>query len=129
MPASKPSNSGEVPELQDRSIKERKYQLFDEPDVGVSTTLKPFSEYVKETPPTSLSPGLKGALFGAAVVVVFLFLAAMFSLVGSKGERKPEALRAPARTDRTVRATGAPQLHHSDAHTSTTGWKRSANHG
>jgi hypothetical protein len=92
MASDKPPVNREAVEPSDQSIKARKFQLFEErKDSG--TTSKRFTEYVLNTPPTPLAPGVKVALGAVAVVVVLLLLA---SLVMRPSKRRHATL-APDR--------------------------------
>jgi hypothetical protein len=68
----------EAMEPQDQSIKARKRQLFEEPQTDSAPTIKTFDAYLRETPPFGLSPGVKAALWVVGVLVVLLFLLALF---------------------------------------------------
>jgi hypothetical protein len=81
-------------EQQDQSIKARKHELFEEPQTADTPTsvLKPFSVYVRDTPPAPMSKGMKATLWVLGALVVLLFLAALFF-----GGRRPRPGRADAR--------------------------------
>jgi hypothetical protein len=84
-------------EQQDQSIKARKHELFEEPQTADGAgALKPFSVYVRETPPAPMSKGMKATLWAIGVLVVLLFLAALF--FGGRRPRPHRAERARART-------------------------------
>ena len=73
IPSSTPS------EDQDRSIKARKSQLFDDSQHEIPVvTKKPFSEYLKTVPATPLSPSQRTIFWSIAGFIALLFLAAIF---------------------------------------------------
>ena len=78
-------------EHQDQSIKDRKFQLFEEtkPD-GDGVLRKPFSQYVRQAPPAPLSPVIKASLWATGVLVALLFLGAIF--IGPKVRKRQAAL-------------------------------------
>ena len=77
--ASEKRPPGEAHEHTDQSIKARKGQLFEaKTSTEVTSKSKTFTECVKDTPPTPMSPAVKAALWGVAVLVVLLFLGALF---------------------------------------------------
>ena len=77
--ASEKRPPGEAHEHTDQSIKARKGQLFEaKTSTEVTSKSKTFTEYVKDTPPTPMSPAVKAALWAVAVLVVLLFLGALF---------------------------------------------------
>ena len=122
MDPKKPEAPPEVQEQQDQSIKARKYQLFEEHE-QTGGAVKPFTEYVRATPPAALSPVMKAVLWGVGALVVLLFLAAF--LVGRppkhlKTRRAALSLDRPAVGWLTM-ADPIPQI--------STGLGRCANHG
>ena len=92
MAAENPDAPREAVEHQDQSIKVRKSQLFEEPKHEAGST-RPFSAYLKETPPAPLPAGVKAALGATAAVVVLLLLGALLF-----GHPRPAA--GPKRADR-----------------------------
>lgn len=64
-------------EHQDQSIKVRKSQLFEPSTQFDSPVVRPFTEYLRTTPPAPLSTTVRGVLWAVGVLVVLLFLAAM----------------------------------------------------
>jgi hypothetical protein len=93
--------SRDAVEHQDQSIKVRKSQLFEaaQPAGPATAAVKPFAEYVRETPAAPLSPGVKAWLWGVAALVALLFLAA---LLFGPGHRAPRHRRADRPNDRPV---------------------------
>src|SRR5438128_5627763 len=92
MASEKPPVPREATEQQDQSIKARKFQLFEQrTETGV--VAKRFAEYVRDTPPALLSPGVKAGLGAVAVLVVLLLLAALLV----KPPRKRHAVDASPR--------------------------------
>ena len=79
---------------EEQSIKARARLIYDdEPLVsGSSTPRKPFSEYLRETPPTPLSPLLKGLLYALGILVTLLLIGALV-----KGPKPKPATKTPAR--------------------------------
>jgi hypothetical protein len=82
-------------EHQDQSIKARKFQLFDEGKPEEGGPLRPFAEYVRQTPAASLSPVVKASLWATGVLAILLFIAAMLGW-GTKTRRR-QAEVAPSR--------------------------------
>jgi len=82
-------------ESDEQSIKARKNQIFEaraaEVEVGGA---KPFSAYVKATPPAPLSASTKAALAGLGVLIALLFLATLMA----EPPHKPAAIDRPTRT-------------------------------
>jgi hypothetical protein len=98
MASDKPPVSRESVEHEDQSIKVRKSHLFEPTDEGPAEVL-PFEEFLRSTPPTPLSPGVKAALWVVGAIVALLFLAALLS-VGRSSRPRGRADRAPVyRTD------------------------------
>lgn len=91
MASEKPPTSNEAFEPQDQSIKSRKFQLF-ETRAPEGTVVKPFTEYVKNTPPAPLSPAMKGVVWGVGALVVILLLAALFAGRAPKPKKRQTAL-------------------------------------
>ncbi len=73
---------------QEQSIKARERELFVKPsqDAG-GKPLRPFADYLRETPAIPLSPTTKVVLWMVAIVVAMLFLAAIARLVLRHGGR------------------------------------------
>ena len=83
MSSKKPPASHSMPmEEQDRSIKARKNQLFDNPALAdePAPTKMPFAAYLKTVPATPATPAQKQAFWSLAAVVLILFLASLLSL-------------------------------------------------
>jgi hypothetical protein len=93
MASDKPPVSRESVEHEDQSIKVRKSQLF-EPTAQGPAEVRPFEEFLRSTPPTPLSPGVKAALWVVGAIVALLFLAALLS-VGRSTRPRGRADRAP----------------------------------
>jgi hypothetical protein len=69
----------EAHENTDQSIKARKGQLFESrKSTEDAVKAKAFREYIKDTPPTPMTSGIKAALWAVAVLVGLLFLASLF---------------------------------------------------
>jgi hypothetical protein len=94
MATEKPPPSGEAPEQQDQSIKARKFQLFERQQLGGAGALRPFADYVRQTPPAPMATPIKASLWALAVLVALLFLAAMFSGRGPNVRRRHASLPA-----------------------------------
>ena len=79
MSSKKPPASSSMPmEEQDRSIRARKNQLFDDSNHDLPTISKrPFADYLKTTPGAPPTQGQKTAFWSIAAVVILLFLAAI----------------------------------------------------
>ena len=86
---------------QERSIKDRGNELFVEPEVRVPERppVKPFEVYLRETPAEPMSTGAKVLLWVVGVVVLLLFVAALWRI-----QRRP---RARPRAEAASPATGA----------------------
>ncbi|MCA1684488.1 MAG: hypothetical protein LC745_00580 [Planctomycetia bacterium] len=92
-------------EHQDQSIKARKFQLFEgssPDDDGDGDALKPFSYYVGRAPAAPLTPVVKVSLWATGVLVLLLFLAAMFL----PKSRKRQAALTPERPAAVARHAG-----------------------
>ncbi|MFO0889435.1 MAG: class I SAM-dependent methyltransferase [Isosphaeraceae bacterium] len=65
---------------QERSIKERERELFVAPEEksAAKTPVKPFAVYLRETPAEPLSTAVKVILWAVGIVVVLLFVAAIW---------------------------------------------------
>ncbi len=80
-----PSESRNLPE-QERSIKARSHELFVDQSPSVSgRPVKPFPEYLRETPAEPMSAAAKALLLFAALVVGALFLAAIWRVTKRHG--------------------------------------------
>ena len=88
-------------EKQDQSIKARKNELFVEEQALQTGPRKKLRDYLKDTPAAPLSKNVKLSLWGSAVPVVLLFVAALLSRqsLGRQGARRddhpPHAKPAP----------------------------------
>jgi hypothetical protein len=82
-----------APREQEQIIKAKKQQLF-EADEPVAGPLKPFAQYVRETPAAPLSVGVKALLWGAGVVVVLILLYALIRGPRPRARPAPRADRA-----------------------------------
>jgi hypothetical protein len=85
---------GDIPESQDQSIKSRKTQLFEDEPLDGNLATQSFAQYLKTTPPAPLAPWFNIALWALGVVVLLLFLAAIFS--GRHGTPRRKASERPA---------------------------------
>ncbi len=75
-------------EAQDKSIKDRKQQLYERDASPVLVgSGKSFKEFLRDTPPNPLSAGMKAALFAAGAVVAVLLILALMRVAG--GPKKP----------------------------------------
>jgi hypothetical protein len=68
----------EAVEQQDQSIKVRKSLIFEPTQHADGAVIKPFPEYLKTVPAAPLTPVVKAALWCVGVLIVLLFLAALF---------------------------------------------------
>ena len=96
MPAHDPHHH----EAQDRSIKARKHQLFEDDDVDHGPR-RTFAQALRETPAAPLDPVARGALWVVGVLVILLLLAAFAKLGTRKPKPRPAAAASrvtPART-------------------------------
>ena len=69
-----------APREQEQSIRARKQLIFGEeelPGQGRRATTKPFSEYLRTTPPAPLSTATKAMLWAVGAVVVLLLIAVL----------------------------------------------------
>jgi len=90
-----PAESRNLPE-QERSIKAREHELYFNPlSEKDARSLKPFPEYLRETPAQPLSAATKAVLWIVAVLVVLVFLAALWRAIHHRGGR-PRHKAAPA---------------------------------
>ncbi len=103
-----PTDRRNMPE-QELSIKEREQQLFLESShEQVQEPVRPFAEYLRETPAAPLSVEVKVLLWIAAVVTGILFAAAVWKASrSSTAHTKPRPAR-PAAEDSTQVAPGLP---------------------
>ena len=101
-PENKPAPR-EAGEQQERSIKERKHHLFEEPQRVETGAVKPFSVYLRDTPPAPMSTPVKAALWTVGVLAVLLLLAALLS-----GGRRPPRPKVGAQTTAPVAVAPAP---------------------
>lgn len=80
MSATKPQ-----PEEQDRLIREKTQQLFEDDEAPLETGLhKTFKEYLRETPAAPVPAWINAALWAAGVLVLLLLLAALLRSGRSK---------------------------------------------
>jgi hypothetical protein len=81
------AESRNIPE-QERSIKAREHELYAKPlsETDAQAT-KPFPDYLRATPALPLSPATKTMLWVLAVVVVLVFLAAIWRASQHRGPR------------------------------------------
>ncbi len=93
-------------EKQDQSIKARKKELFVEEQDLQTGPRKKLRDYLKETPAAPLSKNVKLSLWGSAVPVVLLFVAALLS----SGSRSTAKAKAPEEMIIPQRAKPAPPL-------------------
>lgn len=83
-------------ENEEQSIKARAKLIYDDKPApsGPMIPRKPFVQYLRETPPTPLSPMVKALLYVIAVVAVLLLIAAMVKGPKPKPTVKASELRA-----------------------------------
>jgi len=80
-----PSYPRNLPE-QEHSIKARSHELFVEPDqVAAPKRTKPFTSYLRETPALPLSPLATSMLWILGILVIVLFLAALWRITHRRG--------------------------------------------
>jgi hypothetical protein len=84
-------------EKQDQSIKARKNELFVEEQALQTGPRKKLRDYLKDTPAAPLSKNVKMSLWGSAVPVVLLFLAALFSQGNRSVAKAPSEMIIPSR--------------------------------
>jgi hypothetical protein len=99
VPQARPKVISAAGREQEQSIRERKQLLFEEDEAPTRPALepepvKPFPEYLRTTPAAPLSGLARAILWGAGLLVVLLFVAALVKM----GNRpaKPTPTRAPA---------------------------------
>jgi hypothetical protein len=94
-----PSEPQSLPE-QEISIKARSHELFVESQpVEVAPPVKPFPVYLRETPAVPISGTIKAVLWMVGIIVVLLFIAAVWRLMIRHGSARPPArARVAART-------------------------------
>jgi hypothetical protein len=92
-PPSRPGPTREALEHQDQSIKARKSELFDARHAEPGRVVRPFAEYLRETPATPLSPGWKAGLWALGALVALLLVASLAKSVGGRSSagRPPAA--------------------------------------
>jgi hypothetical protein len=89
-----PSQPRNMPE-QEHSIKARSHEVFVEPSQGAAPrATKPFPLYLRETPAQPLSPLANTVLWILGIIVVVLFLAALWRITHRRG---PASRPRPAR--------------------------------
>jgi hypothetical protein len=95
-----PSESRNLPE-QERSIKARSHEVFvDQTPSTPGRPVKPFPEYLRETPAEPMSAVAKALLLFAALVVGALFLAAIWRITKRHGPtRQPRPATKAALLD------------------------------
>jgi hypothetical protein len=97
MASESPTPPREALEQQDLSIKARKHELFEKREPPSDhATIKPFSQYVRDTAPAPLSPAAKATIWGVGILVALLFLAALFGGRGPRPARARQASVTPA---------------------------------
>jgi hypothetical protein len=80
-----PSHPRNMPE-QEHSIKARSHELFVDPtQLAASRPTKPFPAYLRETPAQPLSPLATTVLWILGIIVVVLFLAALWRITHRRG--------------------------------------------
>jgi hypothetical protein len=97
MPSQKPEPKPEPkpPREQEQSIKARKTELFEEHSATAAGPVKPFPQYLAETPAAPLSKVEKRALWAVAALAVLLLLAA-FATIRPQKKRIVYKSRTPA---------------------------------
>jgi hypothetical protein len=99
-----PAESRNLPE-QERSIKAREHELYLKPlPPDGAQARKPFAAYLRETPAEPLSTAIKTMLWIVAVLVVLIFLAAIWRVsqhlsTRSRHQAAPPAARSAALAD------------------------------
>jgi len=82
---------------QERSIKAREHELYVKPrSPDGELPRKPLREYLRETPAERLSPTTKTILWIVAVLVVVVFLAAIWRVIHRRGGRVRHRAAPPA---------------------------------
>ncbi|MDG3002525.1 hypothetical protein [Paludisphaera mucosa] len=84
---------------QEISIKRREHELFVDDSLAEAAPVKPFSEFLRDTPATPLSGGVKAGLWAIALVAALLFGAALWRLVNRQSSTRP-ARKARSKTSR-----------------------------
>ena len=82
-------------EKQDQSIKARKNELFVEEQALQTGPRKKLRDYLKDTPAAPLSKNVKLSLWGSAVPVVLLFIAALLSGGNRSTAKAPDEMIIP----------------------------------
>jgi hypothetical protein len=101
-----PTDRHNMPE-QELSIKEREQQLFVESaGIPLQEPVRPFVEYLRETPAAPLSTEVKMLLWIVAVVVGILFAAALWK-VSRSSTAHPKPRPAPPAAEDTTRLSAA----------------------
>lgn len=99
------------PEEQDRLIREKTQQLFEDDEVSVETgPRKTFKQLLRETPATPLPAWINAALWAAGAVVLLLLLAALL-----RSTRPKTPPRAPTSTS-AIEAPGQHKIRNSELH-------------
>jgi hypothetical protein len=83
---------------QERSIKEREKELFVESQVEAPerAPVKPFAVYLRETPALPVSSGVKTLLWIVGIVVLLIFLVALWRIQRTPSRRSRPRAAAPA---------------------------------
>src|SRR5271156_2087296 len=80
---------------QDISIKAREHELY-VPALPEAAPVKPFPVYLRETPGETLSPATKFVLAIAGIVVVVLFIAAVWRVTHPRAAKPKKRAARPA---------------------------------
>jgi len=87
---------------QEISIKRREHELFVDESLASTDPVKPFSEYLRDTPPTPLSGGVKAALWAIALITALLFAASLWRLINHRPSGQPTRQRSKAKSSSRV---------------------------
>lgn len=94
---------------QERSIKDREQELFFEHhDSEGRKPLKPFSDYVKETPAAPISTAVKVILWALGVLVALLLLAALWRTQRARELPPPKSGAAARESEPSAQAPAPP---------------------
>jgi hypothetical protein len=96
---------------QERSIKDREEELFFEPDEPgpAKPPPKPFPVYLRDTPPNPMSPATKTVLWIVGILVLLLFLAALWRT--HRPARRPRLKSESAKVEASALAPSCPYPH------------------